>query len=57
MPELKARLQHLASLEQAAREALVLADDCHELLIGIRFDECLQCVRDRIEEISVQGRL
>lgn len=57
MPEVKARLQHLASIEHAAMQALELADECNEVLIGIKFDECLQCVRDRIEDIAQQQRL
>ncbi|MES3151584.1 hypothetical protein [Sphingomonas faeni] len=57
MPEVKLRLQQLASIEQAAKNALDLADQCDELLIGIKADECLQTIRERIEEISQHGRI
>lgn len=57
MPEVKARLQQLAIIEQAAQKAVDIADQCHEPIIGIRADECLQAVRDRIVEISRHGRI
>jgi len=57
MPEVKARLQQLALIEQAAQNAVDIADQCNEPLVAIRADECLQTVRDRIAEISEQGRL
>ncbi|MES3150797.1 hypothetical protein [Sphingomonas faeni] len=57
MPEVKARLRQLASIEEAAKNALELADQCSELLIGIKADECLQTVRQRIVEISHHGRI
>ena len=57
MPEVKLRLQQLASIEQAAKNALDLADQCDEPLIGIKADECLQTIRERIEEISQHGRI
>jgi len=57
MPEVKARLQQLALIEQAAQNAVDIADQCNELFVAIRADECLQTVRDRIAEISEQGRL
>jgi hypothetical protein len=57
MPEVKARLQQLVLIEQAAQSAVDIADRCDEPMIGIRANECLQTVRDRIAEISQQGRL
>jgi hypothetical protein len=57
MPEVKVRLQQLALIEQAAQQAMDIADRCNEPMIGIRADECLQTVRERIAEISKQGRL
>jgi len=57
MPEVKARLQQLALIEQAAQNAVDIADQCNEPLVAIRADECLQTVRNRISEISEQGRL
>jgi len=57
MPEVKARLQQLALIEQAAQNAINIADQCNEPLVAIRADECLQAVRDRIAEICEQGRL
>lgn len=57
MPEVKARLQQLAIIEQAAQKAVDIADQCNEPMIGIRADECLQTVRDRIVEISRHGRI
>ena len=57
MPEVKARLQKLASIKEAARNVLEIADQCGEPLIGIKADECLQAVRRRIEEVSRQGRI
>ena len=57
MPQVKVRLQQLALIEQAAQQAMDIADRCNEPMIGIRADECLQTVRGRITEISKEGRL
>jgi len=57
MHKVAARLEDLAKLEEAARTALDLADRCEEYLIGIRFDECLQCIADRTQEIRRTGSL
>lgn len=57
MREVKARLQQLATMEQSAKTTLEFADRCDEPLIGIKADECLQTVRQRIAEISHTGRI
>jgi hypothetical protein len=57
MPEVTERLHRLASLQRAAEDALVWADACEEHMIGIKFEECLQAITERIRDIEEGGNL
>ena len=48
MPNDEERLQKLAHMRAAAQGALLLADDIEDILIAIKFAECLDLIDKRV---------
>ena len=55
MPEREARLQKLAIMGRATKEALDLADGSDEHLIAVKLEDCLQCIDDRVKSLQDQA--